>query len=139
MTIYLIELSYKSYNHDNHDEALLHACQRASDSEENKHLARYALTSLKLEHSSIINEHRENENALAHVNVIIKASQSKPASIITIAPMKRSANEMKKITLFCNNCSIINPIPSCNSLASHAPYPKLCYDCSRTLSEQIVP
>ncbi|KAI7902945.1 uncharacterized protein BX663DRAFT_542965 [Cokeromyces recurvatus] len=109
----------------NHDEALLHACQRASDSEENKNLARYALKSLKLEPFSIINEDGEEENALAHVNVITKASQSKSSSIIPITPMKRSANEMEKITLFCNNCSIINPVPLYKSLTSHAPYPKL--------------
>ncbi|KAG2189523.1 hypothetical protein INT46_008456, partial [Mucor plumbeus] len=109
----------------NHDEALLHACQRASDSEENKHLAKYALTSLKLEPFSIINEHGEEENALAHVNVITKASKSKSSSIIPIIPMKRSANEMEKNILFCNNCSITNPIPLYKSLTSHAPYPKL--------------
>lgn len=109
----------------NYDEALLHACQRASDSEENKHLARYALTSLKLEPFCIINEHGEEENGLAHVDVITRVSQSKSSSIIPIIPIKRSANEMEKNILFCNNCSINYPIPLYKSLISNAPYPKL--------------
>ncbi|CEP08829.1 hypothetical protein [Parasitella parasitica] len=90
-----------------HDEALLHACQRASDPEENMHLARYALTSLKLEPCSIINEYGEEENALAHADVISKASQSKLSST---TPIKSSLNEIEKNILFCNNWSTANPI-----------------------------
>ncbi|ORE05210.1 hypothetical protein BCV72DRAFT_230345 [Rhizopus microsporus var. microsporus] len=75
----------------------------------------------------------KEENTLAHVDVIAKASQSKSPYIIPIIPMKRSANKMEKNILFCNNCSIINPILLYKSLTSHAPYSKLL--CARKYIE----